>query len=65
MGTAVDDRQHGEVVYLAKAISIRDFHDQVAQHCPTCTSIPSEEWQRLQFWPKTPKAKVSIHYIGT
>ena len=64
MGTAVDDRRHGEIVHLAKAISIRDFCDQVAQHCPTGTPVPSEEWLRLQFWPKTSKAKVSIHYTG-
>ena len=62
MGTAVDDRRHGEIVHLTKAISIRDFREQVAQRCPM--SVPSEEWLRLQFWPKTPKAKVTIHYTG-
>ena len=38
-----DDRRHGEIVHLAKAMSIRDFHDQVAQRYPTGTLVPSEE----------------------
>ena len=29
VGTAVDDRQHSEVVHLAQAISVRDLRDQV------------------------------------
>ena len=59
----MDDRRHSEVVHLAKAISIRDFHDQVAKCCPEGTLIPSDEWFHLQFWPKTSKAKVnSLHW---
>ena len=27
--TAVDDRRHTQVVHLAKAVSVRDFRDQV------------------------------------
>jgi len=64
MRTAEDDRRHSKVIHLAKAISIRDFCDQVAQRYTEGTLIPSEEWLCLQFWPKTPKAKVSIHYTG-
>lgn len=29
IGTAVDDRRHGQIAHLAKAISIRDFREQV------------------------------------
>ena len=61
---AVDDRRHGEVTHLAKAISIRDLKEQVSQRCPPGTAISSEEWLRLQFWPKTPKACVSLQYTG-
>ena len=64
LGVAVDDRPHNEVVHMAKAISIRDLHEQVAQCCPPDAPIPSEEWLRLQCWPKTPKAKVSMYYTG-
>ena len=64
IGTAVDDRRHGTITHLAKAISIRDLREQVKTLCPEGTAVPSEEWLRLQFWLKTPKAKVSLHYIG-
>ncbi len=52
IGTAVDDRT---VTHLAKAISIRDFRNQVKSRLPDTTPIPSEEWIRLQFWPKSNK----------
>ena len=64
LGVAVDDRRHGEVTHLAKAISIRDLREQVSHRCPAGTAIPSEEWLRLQFWPKTQKARVSLQYTG-
>ena len=31
IGTAVDDRKHDTVTHLAKAVSSRDFHEQVVQ----------------------------------
>ena len=64
LGAAVDDRRHGEVTHLGKAISIRDLWEQVRSRCPADTATPSEEWLRLQFWPKTPKARVSLQYTG-
>lgn len=64
VGTAVDDRRHGEVTHLAKAISVRDLCDQVQANCLDGTPILSESWIRLQFWPKTQHAKSRIHYTG-
>ena len=64
VGIAVDDRRHGQVTHLARAISIRDFTAQVKAKCPDGTPIPSEEWVRLQFWPKTHKAKASLQHTG-
>ena len=64
MGVAVDDRRHGDVTQLAKAISVRDLCEQVSRRCLPGTPTPSDEWLRLQFWPKTPKANVSLHYTG-
>lgn len=64
IGMAVDDRRHGQVVHIAQAISIRDFHEQVAKECPTGVPIPSQEWLRLQFWPKSTHSKQSCHYTG-
>ena len=51
------------VVHLAAAISIRNLHEEVSARCPQGCSIPSEEWLRLQFWPKTAHMK-SLHYTG-
>jgi hypothetical protein len=64
ISTAVDDRRHGTITHLARAISIRDFVDQVKQRYPEGTLIPSNEWFRLQFWPKTPSTLRSLHYTG-
>ena len=51
IGTAVDDRRHSNVVHVAKAISVRDFKQQVEERCPLDTPIPSDELVRLQFAP--------------
>ena len=59
---AVDDRRHGAITHLARAISIRDFIDQVRQCCPE--EIPSVECVHLQFWSKTPTAKKSLQHTG-
>ena len=64
IGTAVEDHRHSQVTHLAKDISICDFREQVEAKCPEGTPIPSDEWLRLQFWPKTPKAGTALHYTG-
>ena len=48
--TAVHDRCHDSVVFMAKAISTRDLIVQV-KHCPDGTPIPSESWVRFNFCP--------------
>ena len=64
--SAVHDRRHGdsEISYMATAISVRDMITQVKQKCPPDAPIPSEAWVRLNFSPKNPRAKVSMHYHG-
>ena len=64
LGTAVDDRRHDLITHLACAISIRDLVEQVKQRCPPHTLIPSNEWVRLQFWPKTPTATKAVQHTG-
>jgi len=64
VGEAVDDRRHGTVTHLAKAISIRDLLEQVKSRCPPNTQVPSLEWLRLQFWPKIPRTHTAKHYTG-
>ena len=38
--TAVHERHHDSVVYMAKAISVRDLIEQVKQGCPDGTPMP-------------------------
>lgn len=59
--TAVQDRRHGLVTYMAKAISVRDFIEEVAKMCPG-EPVPSEQWVRLQFFPKNSHAKTASQY---
>ena len=66
--TAVDDRRHdnvtdsGEsVVHIAMATSACDLHEQVKEHCPRGTTIPSVQWLRLQFWPSKACAASKRH----
>ena len=59
--TAVHERRHGNVTYMAKAISVRDLIQQVSKLCPD-QPVPSEQWVRLQFFPKNPRAKVATQY---
>ena len=41
---AVQERRHGEITYLASALSSRDMLEEVAKRCPEGTPIPSEAW---------------------
>ena len=61
ISTAVDDRCHDQITHLSR---VRDLVEQVQAHSPQGTPIPSLEWVRLQFWPKTPAARASLHYTG-
>ncbi len=62
--TAVPDRRHGDVSFMAKAISTRDLISQVSQRCPEGCPIPSEKRVNLNFCPRNPRAKSSAHYSG-
>uniref|UniRef100_U9TKM5 Uncharacterized protein n=1 Tax=Rhizophagus irregularis (strain DAOM 181602 / DAOM 197198 / MUCL 43194) TaxID=747089 RepID=U9TKM5_RHIID len=60
----VDERRHDMIQHLAQAISIRDLRQQVTNLCPPDTEIPSEQWVRLQFWPRNPTYLSSLKYTG-
>jgi len=62
---AVDDRRHDCIDYLAVALSVTDQLYEVSKRVEPGTPIPSVQWLRLQFWPKTPSAKTALQYIGT
>ena len=61
--TATDDRRHGTITHMARAISIRDLRSQVEKMLLPNTPVPSIEWLRLQFWPKN-KANGSLQHTG-
>ena len=62
--TAVDERRHDTIVHLATAISVNDLLHQIEHECPSETPIPSEQWLRLQFWPKNPTRLSSLQFTG-
>ena len=62
--TAVDERRHGNATHLAKAHSTWDLLNCVAKRCPSGTPLPSEQWLRLQFWPKNATMKSALQYTG-
>ena len=60
----VQERRHGQVTYLAAALSAQDLLTEVAKRCPESTPIPSEVWLRYQFWLKDPSKKSASQYTG-
>ena len=59
--SAVHERRHGEITYMAKAISVRDLIQEVSKMCPG-EPVPSEQWVRLQFSPRNPRTKTALQY---
>ena len=67
--TTPNERRHGDTMYLPIAISVRDLRDivieRLAKQFPNdSVPAPSEEWLRLQFWPRNPYASNAIRYTG-
>ena len=66
---AVDDRRHGETLHMPIAVSIRHLREviieRLMQRFPGQEkNIPSEEWIRLQFWPKNPFSCSALRHTG-
>ena len=64
VGVGVQERRHGKMLYLAKAVSIRDLHRCVQERMPDGANIPSVKWLRYQFQPMNPRANTSKYYKG-
>ena len=62
--TAVDDRRHDPIEHLAIAMSVPDLLSEVSKKVEPGIPIPSVQWLRLQFWPKSPTAKTALQYTG-
>ncbi len=63
VGTAVDDRRHRYHTRSNSYFSTR-FSRSSGIKMSEGTCIPSVEWVRLQFWPKTPHSKRAVHHTG-
>lgn len=64
VGVAVQERRRGEMLYLAKAVSIRDLHTRVKERMQEGANIPSVKWLRYHFQPMNPRANTSKYYKG-
>ena len=73
--TAVNDRCHSEttengnvVVNLALALSVRDLYEKCKVYTiekgVTEKNIPSLNWFRFQFWPKSSCMATAMNYTG-
>ncbi len=62
--TAVPNRRHGQISFMAKAKSTRDLIAQVFEKCPAGTPIPSVNWVNLNFVPRNARLKSSKYYSG-
>ena len=62
--TAVHERRHDTVTFMAKAISVRDLIQEVTKLCPEGTPIPSQAWVHLNFCPRNPHSLVAQRYTG-
>ena len=67
--TSVNERRHGDTMYLPIAISVRDLREIVSERLTKAfpgeeKPIPSDEWIRLQFWPRNPYTTTSLRYTG-
>ena len=60
---AVQERRHGSFVYLPFAISIRELIDRVVKRRPGIR-VPSAEWVRLQFAPKSVHHRSALQHTG-
>ena len=64
IGVACHERRHGEQLYLAKAVSIKDLHERIKERVPPGTNVPSVKWLRYQFQPINPRANTAKYYKG-
>ena len=65
IGVAVQERRHGQELYLAKAVSLKDLHQRAKERVPEGTKIPLVKWMRYQFQPTNPHANTSKYYKGS
>ena len=63
IGPAVQERRHGEAMYMPVAISENHVREIISNFFPL-EEIPSLEWTRLQFLPRNPYEITALRYTG-
>ena len=61
---AVNERRHGDHLYLPLAISVDDLRQQIIKRLPSGTATPSESWVRMNFWPSNAYTRTAMAYTG-
>ena len=69
IGPAVQERRHGEAMYMPVAISVNHLREIISgklkeKFPQEDIPIPSLEWVRLQFLPRNPYATTALRYTG-
>ena len=69
IGPAVQERRHGEAMYMPVAISVNHLREIISRRLQDRFTdeevpIPSSEWIRLQFWPRNPYTATALRYTG-
>ena len=62
--TIVNERRHGETLYMPMAMSVRHLREQIIERLPPGTPAPSASWIRLNFQPLNPYTKSAVSYTG-
>ena len=67
--TAVDERQHRDVLHMPLAISVCHLQELIKKRLEekfpvSSPAIPSQEWKRLQFSPSNPFTQKALCYTG-
>ncbi|XP_052249975.1 uncharacterized protein LOC127858198 isoform X2 [Dreissena polymorpha] len=60
----VDERRHGDKLYMPVAISVENLIETVAKDLPKDASIPSKSWVQFNFWPSNAYTRSAMCYTG-
>ena len=61
---ADNDGSQEVITHPATASSVPELHKAVVAGIPEGTAIPSQQWLRLQFWPRRTTRAVSRYFTG-
>lgn len=60
----VDERRHGQQLYMPVDISVEGLIDTIAKSLPKDAHIPSKSWVLFNFWPSSSYTRSAMCYTG-